>query len=54
MKFLLLALLFIVFDVEVAYLIPSLYCSSFIISFIILLLIGLFYEFAFGGLSWLA
>ena len=54
MKFLLLALLFIVFDVEVAYLVPSLYCSSLVVSFSILLIIGLFYEFAFGGLSWLA
>ena len=51
MKFFLLAIIFIVFDVEVSFLLPSLYCSTLILSFIILLLVGLLFEFAFGGLN---
>ena len=52
MKFFLLAIIFIVFDVEVAFLVPALYSSSIIFSFTIILLLGLVYEFAYGGLSW--
>ena len=51
MKFFLLAIIFIVFDVEVSFLVPSLYVSTLIFSFIILLLVGLLFEFAFGGLD---
>ena len=50
-KFFLLAIIFIVFDVEVSFLVPSLYASSLIFSFTIVLLLGLIYEFAYGGLS---
>jgi len=52
MKFFLLAIIFIVFDVEVAFLVPAIYCSSIIFSFTIILLLGLVYEYAYGGLSW--
>jgi NADH:ubiquinone oxidoreductase subunit 3 (subunit A) len=52
MKFFLLAIIFIVFDVEVAFLVPALYSSSIVFSFTIILLLGLVYEFAYGGLSW--
>jgi len=52
MKFFLLAIIFIVFDVEVAFLVPAIYSSSIILSFTIILLIGLVYEYAYGGLSW--
>ena len=52
MKFFLLAIIFIVFDVEVAFLVPALYTSSIIVSFSIVLLLGLVYEYAYGGLSW--
>jgi len=54
MKFFLLAIIFIVFDVEVSFLVPSLYYSTLIFSFIILLLAGLLFEFAFGGLDWVS
>ena len=50
-KFFLLAIIFIVFDVEVSFLVPSLYSSSIIFSFTLVLLLGLLYEFAYGGLS---
>ena len=52
MKFFLLAIIFIVFDVEVTFLVPSLYVSSILFSFVFILIIGLLYEYAYGGLSW--
>lgn len=52
MKFFLLALLFLVFDVEVRFLVPSLFSSSLIFSFILVLLLGLGFEYAYGGLDW--
>merc|ERR1719187_848940 len=52
MKFFLLAIIFIVFDVEVAFLVPAIYSSSLILSFTIILILGLVYEYAYGGLSW--
>ena len=52
MKFFLLALLFLVFDVEVRFLVPSLFSSTLIFSFILVLLLGLGYEYAYGGLDW--
>ena len=51
MKFFLLAIIFLVFDVEVAFLVPSLYSSSIIFSFTLVLILGLLYEYAYGGLS---
>merc|ERR1712212_95306 len=52
MKFFLLAILFLVFDVEVAFLFPGLYMSSLFLSFTLVLFFGLLYEYAYGGLSW--
>jgi len=52
MKFFLLAIIFIVFDVEVSFLVPAFYSSSLVFSFTIILLLGLLYEYAYGGLSW--
>jgi NADH-quinone oxidoreductase subunit A len=52
MKFFLLAILFLVFDVEVAFLFPGLYLSTLFFSFTLVLLIGLLFEYAYGGLSW--
>ena len=52
MKFFLLAIIFIVFDVEVSFLVPSMYTSSLIFSFTSILVLGLIYEYAYGGLSW--
>jgi len=51
-KFFLLAIIFIVFDVEVAFFVPSLYSSLTLFSFSIVLFLGLVYEYAYGGLSW--
>merc|ERR1712055_520195 len=51
-KFFLLAIIFIVFDVEVAFLVPAIFTSSIIFSFTFILLLGLVYEYAYGGLSW--
>merc|ERR1712212_334774 len=52
MKFFLLAILFLVFDVEVAFFVPGLYVSSLFLSFSLVLLLGLMFEYAYGGLSW--
>ena len=52
MKFFLLALLFIIFDVELSFLVPCLSTSTLIFSFVLLLGLGLMYEFSFGGLNW--
>ena len=54
MKFFLIAIIFIVFDVEVAFIIPGLSSSTLVFSFVIILLLGLVYEFAYGGLDWVA
>ena len=51
-KFFLLAIIFIVFDVEVAFFVPALYSSLTLISFSVVLFLGLVYEYAYGGLSW--
>ena len=52
MKFFLLALLFLVFDVEVSFLVPALHSSTLLLSFIFILLLGLSYEYSYGGLDW--
>jgi len=52
MKFFLLAILFIVFDVEVSFLFPTLFCSSVVLSLLLVLLAGVLYEFRYGGLDW--
>ena len=52
MKFFLLALLFLVFDVEVSFLVPALHSSTLLFCFILILLLGLGYEYSFGGLDW--
>ena len=51
-KFFLLAIIYIIFDVEVGFLVPGLYSSSLVLSFTLVLLVGLLFEFAFGGLDW--
>ena len=52
MKFFLLALLFLVFDVEVSFLVPALHSSTLLVSFILVLMLGLVYEYIYGGLDW--
>ena len=51
MKFFLIAIIFVVFDVEVAFIIPGLSCFSLVFSFVLILLLGLVYEYAYGGLD---
>jgi len=51
MKFFVLALIFLVFDVEIRFVVPCLYSNFVILSFLFLLLLGLLYEFAYGGLE---
>ena len=51
MKFFLLAIIFVVFDVEIAFLMPSLFKSSLMLTFTLILLLGLIFEYSYGGLS---
>ena len=59
-RFFLIAILFLVFDLEISYLFPWSCCSNFIslkgqwiiILFLIILTIGLIYEWLKGGLEW--
>ena len=51
MKFFLLAIIFVVFDVEIAFLMPSLFKSSLMLTFSLILLLGLIFEYSYGGLS---
>jgi len=51
-KFFLLAIIFIVFDVEVAFFVPALYSALTLFSFSVILFFGLLYEYSYGGLSW--
>jgi len=50
-KFFLLALIYIIFDVEVGFLVPGLYSSGLVFSFTMVLLLGLLFEYAYGGLD---
>ena len=54
MKFFLVGVIFLIFDVEVRLLTPLPYAQSFLLFFIVLLIIGLVYEWYYGGLEWLA
>lgn len=53
MKFFLVGVIFLIFDVEVTLLIPLPFRPPFILLFIIVLIIGLAYEWFYGGLDWL-
>jgi len=50
-KFFVIAIIFIVFDVEISFIVPCLYSSLVMFSMIVVLLLGLLFEFAYGGLS---
>jgi len=50
-KFFLLALIYIIFDVEVGFLVPGLYSAGLVLSFTLILLLGLLFEYAYGGLD---
>merc|ERR1712142_99667 len=53
MKFFLLAIIFLVFDVEISLLLPCLYSSLFALPFVLVLFLGLIYEYSYGGLDWI-
>lgn len=53
-KFFLLAIIYIIFDIEVAFLVPGLFISCLALSFTLILILGLFYEYGYGGLDWVA
>ena len=54
MKFFLVAIIFIVFDVEIGFIIPCLFVSTVAFSFTLVVLVGLLFEYTFGGLDWVA
>merc|ERR1712200_287737 len=51
MKFFLVSILFLVFDVEVTLILPILYAGAQVIAFLTLLVAGVLYEWGFGGLE---
>ena len=52
-KFFLIGVLFLVFDVEVRLILPLPFCQIFIMLFLLLLFLGLAYEWFYGGLEWI-
>ena len=52
-KFFLVRIIFLVFDVEVTLILPIIFSSYQVITFLVILIIGLFYEWIFGGLHWI-
>ena len=51
MKFFLVGVIFLIFDVEVGLILPLPYSQSFIVLFILILIAGLGYEWYYGGLE---
>nr|AKS04236.1 NADH dehydrogenase subunit 3 [Parasagitta elegans] len=53
MKFFLISIIFLVFDVEISLVFPMIYSLYQVISFMMVLLGGLLYEWSYGGLQWM-
>nr|AKS04365.1 NADH dehydrogenase subunit 3 [Parasagitta elegans] len=53
MKFFLISIIFLVFDVEVSLVFPMIYSLYQVLSFLLVLLGGLVYEWSYGGLQWM-
>ena len=53
MKFFLVRIVFLVFDVEVTLIVPLVYASYQVTTFLTVLVLGLFYEWRYGGLNWI-
>ena len=53
MKFFLVSIIFLVFDVEVSLIFPIIYRDYQVFLFLLILLIGLLYEWIYGGLRWI-
>ena len=51
MKFFIISIIFLVFDVEVTLVFPIIYRIYQVLSFLLILMIGLIYEWAYGGLQ---
>lgn len=52
-KFFIVVVIFLVFDIEVALILPMLFSRIIIFSFITILALGALYEWVYGGLNWL-
>ena len=52
-KFFLVCIIFLVFDVEVSLVFPIIYSIYQVLSFLMILLGGLVFEWAYGGLNWI-
>ena len=53
MKFFLIGVIFLIFDVEIALILPLPFAQTFILFFLMLLMGGLAYEWFYGGLDWI-
>ena len=53
MKFFLISIIFLVFDVEVSLVFPIIFSIYQVLSFLLILLRGLVYEWVYGGLQWM-
>ena len=53
MKFFMVSVIFLVFDIEVALILPILFSGLTVLSFLFILVAGAFYEWGYGGLDWL-
>merc|ERR1719348_29556 len=52
-KFFLIRIIFLVFDVEVSLLLPAIYSTAQVLRLVVLLAVGTLYEWAAGGLDWI-
>ena len=52
-KFFLVRIIFLVFDVEVTLILPMLYAGAQVTAFVAILVVGLLYEWSYGGLHWM-
>ena len=53
LKFFLICLFFVLFDLEILYLFPSIIASRVLVPFVLVLLFGTVIEYAFGTLDWI-
>ena len=52
-KFFMVSVIFLVFDIEIALIIPILFSRAIVITFVRFLVFGALYEWLYGGLDWL-
>jgi len=52
-KFFLVGVIFLIFDVEICLILPLPYCQTYILLFLGVLMLGLSYEWYYGGLDWI-